>query len=115
MAIKKCKPNNSVKFLKKGYTNQDFIDEYKKLLDEWKKFSDFKDDLWHTTMKNDKRCMQLDFKVWYLEWQNESLKKKVSQLDPNDDLSDWSYKSPEAASLKVDAEGRLKKGDKHEQ
>ena len=80
MAIKKCKPNNSVKFLKKGYTNQDFIDEYKKLLDEWKKFSDYKDDLWHTTMKNDKRCMQLDFKVWYLEWQNESLKKKLHNI-----------------------------------
>ena len=42
MSIKKCRPK---KFEKKSYTNQDFIDEYKKLNDEWKKFSDMKDDL----------------------------------------------------------------------
>ena len=35
MSIKKTRPTN----MKKSYTNQDFIDEYKKLLDEWKKFA----------------------------------------------------------------------------
>ena len=29
--------------MKKSYTNQDFIDEYKKLLDEWKKFANNKE------------------------------------------------------------------------
>ena len=74
MAIKKCRPKP---FEKKTYTNQDFIDEYKKLNDEWKKFSDIKDDLWQTTMRNDKRVMQLEFQVWYYEWVNDSLKKKI--------------------------------------
>jgi len=97
MSIKKCRPK---KFEKKSYTNQDFIDEYKKLNDEWKKFSDYKDDIWITTIKNNKRVMQLEFKVWYLEWINESLKRKVKQLDPKNDLSEWSYKSPHADIIK---------------
>ena len=50
MSIKKCRPK---KFEKKSYTNQDFIDEYKKLNDEWKKFSDYKDDIWITTIKKE--------------------------------------------------------------
>ena len=97
MATKKCRPKP---FEKKTYTNQDFIDEYKKLNDEWKKFSDIKDDLWQTTMRNDKRVMQLEFQVWYYEWVNDSLKKKIKQLDPNNDLSDWSYNPPRADKIK---------------
>ena len=97
MAIKKCRPKP---FEKKTYTNQDFIDEYKKLNDEWKKFSDIKDDLWQTTMRNDKRVMQLEFQVWYYEWVNDSLKKKIKQLDPNNDLSDWSSNPPRADKIK---------------
>ena len=85
MAIKKCRPKP---FEKKTYTNQDFIDEYKKLNDEWKKFSDIKDDLWQTTMRNDKRVMQLEFQVWYYEWVNDSLKKKIKQLDKKEDMNE---------------------------
>ena len=45
------------------------------------------------TMKNDKYVLQMENKVWYLEWVNESLKKKIKQLDPNDTLSDWDWKT----------------------
>jgi len=88
------------------------VEEWKNLVKEWKNFSDLRDDMWNTTMKNDKRTMQLDFKVWYLEWVNQSLKTKIKELDPENDLSDESYKSPEAEKLKVDAKGRLKKEKK---
>ena len=97
MSIKKCRPKP---FEKKTYTNQYFIDEYKKLNDERKKISDIKDDLWQTTMRNDKRVMQLEFQVWYYEWVNESLRKKIKQLDPKNDLSDWKHCPPKAEEIK---------------
>ena len=65
---------------------QDIVKRYASHMDD-------RDNIWHQTMKNDKYVLQMENKVWYLEWVNESLKKKIKQLDPNDTLSDWDWKT----------------------
>ena len=64
---------------------QDIVKRYASHMDDI-------DNIWHQTMKNDKYVLQMENKVWYLEWVNESLKKKIKQLDPDDTLSDWDWK-----------------------
>ena len=66
---------------------QDIVKRYASHMDD-------RDNIWHQTMKNDKYVLQMENKVWYLEWVNESLKKKIKKLDPNDTLSDWKTNTP---------------------
>ncbi len=49
---------------------QDIVKRYASHMDD-------RDNIWHQTMKNDKYVLQMENKVWYLEWVNESLKKKI--------------------------------------
>jgi uncharacterized protein YwqG len=84
------------------------LEEWKTIATEWKKFSDLRDDMWGTTMANDKRVMQMDFRVWYLQWVNESLKRMIKELNPKIDLSDENFKSPEAKEMNRNAKGNLK-------
>ena len=65
---------------------QDIVKRYASHMDD-------RDNIWHQTMKNDKYVLQMENKVWYLEWVNESLKKNIKQLDPDDTLSDWDWKA----------------------
>jgi hypothetical protein len=95
----------SVKLVKQW---QQIAEEQKAMTKAWEKFSDLRDDMWGTTMANDKRVMQMDFRVWYLEWVNDSLKRMLREYNPKIDLSDECFKSPEAKELNRNAKGNLK-------
>ena len=79
MSIKKCRPKP---YEKKTYTNQDFIDEYKKLLEAWQIFFKHKDKVWETSFANDKKLMQMQYNNWYLEETNKELITIIQKLDP---------------------------------
>ena len=84
MSIKKCRPKP---YEKKTYTNQDFIDEYKKLLEAWQMFFRHKDKVWETSFANDKKLMQMQYNNWYLEETNKELITIIQKLDPAYDLA----------------------------
>ena len=76
--------------------NKNLLAEYKELLKEWKKLSNFRDDMHHVILKNNQRFQQSEFRVWYLEWIRETLLKRLREVDPKGEFSKWALKEEDS-------------------
>lgn len=65
---------------------RDLLNKYKDLAEALVAFQRHKDELWETTMKNDKRCMQMETEVWYLTWRIKYLTKLIHKINSIEEL-----------------------------
>ena len=79
--------------------DKNLLAEYKELLKEWKKFSNFRDDTHHIIIKNNTRFHKSEFRVWYLEWVRETLLKKLKEIDPKGEFSTWPMTDKEDSNV----------------
>ena len=65
---------------------RDLLQKYRELSEALVEFQRHKDEIWETTMKNDKRCMQMETEVWYLNWRVKYLTKLIYKAKTIEDL-----------------------------
>ena len=61
-------------------TDKFLLEEYKTLLKKWRDLDSIKENLWFKTMKNDKEYLNMETKVWYLEWKYKYLNKLIHTM-----------------------------------
>ena len=61
-------------------TDKFLLEEYKTLLKKWRDLDSIKENLWFKTMKNDKEYLNMETKVWYLEWKYNYLNKLIHTM-----------------------------------
>ena len=72
---------------KKGGTMfRDLLQKYKDLSEALVNFQRHKDMLWKTTMANDKKVMQMETEVWYLNWRVKYLTKLIHKMPSIEEL-----------------------------
>jgi hypothetical protein len=65
---------------------RDLLNKYKDLAEALVKFQQHKDLLWKTTMANDKKVMQMETEVWYLNWRVKYLTKLIHKINTIEEL-----------------------------
>ena len=71
---------------KGGTMFRDLLQKYKDLSEALVNFQRHKDMLWKTTMANDKKVMQMETEVWYLNWRVKYLTKLIHKMPSIEEL-----------------------------